>query len=124
MVLLDEAATRCDLGFAQDWLRRRAAKQMAVRLATTLSTDYLGSEYYTVPQIQVAYAKLKLNPKFIDIAYAEYLDFESYSTLTHGKRAAYDGARALYRSYLPDGISTGWEAAPVNEYIKQLTGLS
>jgi hypothetical protein len=72
----------------------------------------------------VAFESLKLNRKYIDLAYAQYLDFETYSTVVEGDRASYDAARALYREYLPDGFSHSVELAPVNEYVRQLTGLS
>lgn len=111
------------MGILRDWLRGRAAKKMAVRLAALLSRSYLRSEFYTIPQIRVAFGKLKLNKKYIDLAYAQYLEFEVYSTVVKGDRASYDAARALYRKYLPDGFSQSVEPAPVNEYVRQLTGL-
>jgi hypothetical protein len=97
---------------------------MAAQLGATLSRSYLGSKYYTIPQIRVAFETLKLNPKYIDIAYAEYLDFETYSTLVKGERASYDAARSLYQKYLPDGFSSFGEPAPVNEYVRQGAGFS
>ena len=97
---------------------------MAGQLFAQLSTSYGGSEYYTVPQIRVAYRKLRLDPAYIDIAYAQFLDFEEYSKTTGSVRSAYDAGRSLYQRYLPDPDLHSWEPAPVNEYVKQMSGLS
>jgi hypothetical protein len=70
------------MSLLNDWLRRRAAKRMAHRLASMLAIFYGGSEYYTIPQINVAYTSLRLSQKYIDIAYAAYLEFQEYADLT------------------------------------------
>lgn len=92
---------------------------MAVRLRAILYESYLGSQYYTVPQINAAFAALKLNHRYINIAYAEYLDFETYHTVTKENKSSYDDARLLYQKYVPSGITGSWEPAPMNEYIRQ-----
>lgn len=105
------------------WYRRRAAKKLAARLPAILAADHGRSEFYTAPQIEVAFAKARIAPSYIDLAYAEYLDFEAYAAITSGNQTAYDADRALFRRYLPFGYSSAAEPAPVNEYIRQRTGI-
>ena len=107
-----------------DWRRRRAARKMAVPLLTELLISYLGSEFYTTAQIKVAFQKLRLDPAYIDLAYARFLDFDIYSETTGNSRSVYDTARLLYQRCLPESGPHSWESAPVNEYVKQLTGPS
>lgn len=91
---------------------------MAGPLATLLSTSYGSSKHYTVGQIETAFGKLKINPKYIDYAYAEYLTFEECSEIRTMDRAFYDSARALYEDCLPHGYSS-MEPAPMNTYVAQ-----
>ena len=105
------------MGIFDNWSRRRATKKMAAPLLAELSVSYGGSEYYTIPQIRTAFQKLRLNAKFIDIAFSQFLEFDAYDELTGMGRASYDNGRSLYQRYLPDSGSSSWEPAPLNEYI-------
>jgi hypothetical protein len=110
------------VGFVSDWLKRRAAKKIAVRLEAELSEAYLHDEVYTPAQIRSAYARLKLKPKYIGLAFAKYTDLETYTALTGGTHSTYEADRALYTRFLPDGYDHPWEPAPMNEFVRQLGG--
>lgn len=105
------------------WLRRRAVKRMAHRLAGDLATSYGASKHYTVPQIEIAYRKIGINGKYIDVAFAEFLDFETYASLTGKDRAAYYLTRVVFRRYIPERLDHPVHPAGVNIYISQMTGL-
>jgi hypothetical protein len=117
----DEAAGR-DMSLLKDWLKRGAAKRMAGPLASFLATSYGSSQTYTPAQIRTAFSKLKLNAKYIDVAYAQYLDFDEYNNLVAGDQASYDAARLLYERYTPYDDWRPMDPAPVNAYVKQAGG--
>ena len=105
------------------WLRRRAAKRMAAKLPGLLSSSYGASAYYTVPQIKVALGKIGLSEKYFDIAFAEFLDFDTYFALTKKDLTSYQSAREMLRYYTADSVECSVQPAPVNEYVKQMSGL-
>lgn len=105
------------MSFLYDWLRCRAAKRMEMQLPAALSTSYGGSEYYTAAQIKSAFGALKLSPHHIDVAFAAYLDFETYSNLISRDRSSYEAARSLFQKFLPDGYEYSGNPPRVNEYI-------
>lgn len=113
---------RCMNGLFCGFVRRRVTKKMAAPLAVELRNSYGGSIYYTAPQIQTAFRKLKIDPKFIDIAYAQFLELDLYLDTTGKDRSAYDSAKSLYQRYLPGRDAAAWEPAPANPYIMQGAG--
>ena len=90
---------------------------MAGRLSVLLVKSYSRSKVYTPAQIRVAYGKLKLNPKYIDVAYAQYLEFDEFAELTDLSEDVYQDSRDLYRRYLPWGGSFSFEPAQMNQYV-------
>ncbi len=106
-----------------DWLFDRAAKKMASKLPHHLLESYGGGGYYTLPQIKTAYKDMGLDPKYIEIALAEFLEFENYFEVTKKDRETYDRTRAIYKQFTPLHMDSADSSAPVNAYIKQMTGL-
>ena len=106
-----------------DWIFVRAAKKIASRLPHHLLESYGGGAYYTLPQIETSYKALKLDPKYIEIALAEFLEFEGYFGVTKNNRETYDWTRALYKRFTPLHMDSADSPAPVNTYIQQMTGL-
>jgi len=111
------------MGLLNVWLRRRAVKRMAHQLVGDLATSYGSSKHYTVPQIEFAYRKIGISEKYIDVAFAEFLDFETYTSFTGKDREVYDLTRAIFRYYIPERLDHPVHPAGVNVYISQMTGL-
>ena len=104
------------------WLRGRAITQMATRLPPALVAAYGGADDYTKAQVDTVYAQLRLPLREKGVAYARFLTFENYTQVTGGAREAFDEARDLFHQYAPDHVTSEWEPAPVNEYVRQLGG--
>jgi hypothetical protein len=65
-----------------------------------------------------AFNKLRGDPKYIAIVYAQYLAFDEYSNVSGEDRATYDNARSLYASFLPREYAS-MDPASVNAYVSQ-----
>jgi hypothetical protein len=89
------------------WQNRRAAKRYARALPLWLRRHYGGGdegrESYTLPQIRKGVSALKLDPKYIALAYAAYLPESEYNALNAElpRQIAFDEARALFVEYEP-----------------------
>jgi hypothetical protein len=89
------------------WQNRRAAKRYAKVLPAWLRRHYGGEdegrETYTVQQIRKAVSVLKLNPKYIALAYAAYLPEHDYEAVKGELPRQIDflEARTLFVDYVP-----------------------
>ncbi len=107
------------------WLMLRSTKRMAARLPHHLLKSYGGGTYYTPQQVTTSYRALKLNPKYIGIAYAEFLDFDTYVEFVGKSQEQYDRDRSSYGKYKPLlHMDSEAGSAPVNAYIRQMTGIN
>jgi hypothetical protein len=96
---------------------------MAHRLAGDLAQSYGSSKHYTELQIRTAFAKTGISEKYIDLAFAEFLQFDAYSIITGRDKPSYDLSRELFRKYRPEQLDHSPAPAPVNAYIKSMSGL-
>jgi hypothetical protein len=106
------------------WLMLRSTKRMAALMPHHLLKSYGGGTFYTPQQVATSYRALKLNPKYIRIAYAEFLELNTYLKFSGNTQAQYDQDRSIFGRYKPL-IQMDSEAgpAPVNAYIHQMTGM-
>jgi hypothetical protein len=77
---------------------RRAAKRYARRLGPQLQRSYGAATFYTVTQLFAAMAKQRLDPDFVVIACAMFLDKEAFDEFAPKMpvQLPYEVARALY----------------------------
>jgi hypothetical protein len=85
---------------------RRAAKRYARQLGSQLQRGYGASEFYTSAQIRTSVAKLGLNPQFIALGYASFLNEEEFATLTAAMPIyiPYGEAREIFERYMPSNM--------------------
>jgi hypothetical protein len=76
---------------------RRAAKRYARQLGSQLQRGYGAAEFYTPAQIRASVARLGLNPQFIALGYASFLNEEEFAALAAAMPMCipYDEAREL-----------------------------
>jgi hypothetical protein len=84
-------------------LKNRAAKQYARRLPRALAEGWGGSKFYTRPQIETAVRSIRLNPRYIVLAYAAYLPEDQFEDVLPSAPLwlTYREARELFRDWLP-----------------------
>lgn len=87
---------------------RRAAKRYATRLGPQLQRSYGASKSYTVAQIFAAMAKQRLDPDFVVLARAMFLDEETFEGFAPKMpiHLPYEEARALYLRATPHALTS------------------
>jgi hypothetical protein len=100
----------------EKWGWRRAAKAYARRLGGRLAGDYGGELPYTPEQVVAAVSRLGLNPRYIAIGYAVFVDPAKAPGLMRIAPKTIDLiiARELFDRYKPWGAATsdGWDNSP------------
>jgi hypothetical protein len=95
------------------WACHRAAKRFARRLPASLSRKYSPGKLYTPGQIEKVLSDLRLNGRFVAIAYAAFLTEADYVRQVgrYPVVLPYDSARSLFKRYSPL-TSSAFEPAP------------
>jgi hypothetical protein len=91
------------------WFRlRRAARRYATRLGPQLQRSYGASKSYTVAQIFAAMAKQRLDPHFVVLACAMFLDEETFDEFASKMplQLPYEEARALFMRAAPRALTS------------------
>ena len=88
--------------FERLWIKH-VVKRYATALPEWLAQNYGSSDYYTIPQIRAAVRALKLNPKFITLAYGMYLPEEEFNTVKDEMpgKLDYSEARLIFLDAMP-----------------------
>ena len=88
---------------SQVWFgRNRAAKRCAREVAPWLRRSYGASEHYSIAQIRTAVESLRLDRRYVAIAYAAFMAREDYDALAAELPIplAYDEARDLFLRFV------------------------
>lgn len=85
----------------------RAARRYAETLPRRLAHDYGASDRYTPDQLRLSAARAKLPPEFLAVAYAAYLDRETFTATLPDRAADYDALRALFLKHQDVGVQSG-----------------
>ncbi len=104
------------MGLFSTLRRNRAAKRYARQLPPWLQRNYGASERYTLPQIANGIAALRLDPRFVALALAAFLDEAEFEALRPQMPIAlgYDEARELFRRHVPPKLSSAYgEPGPI-----------
>ena len=81
---------------------RSAAKSYARRLGPQLTRDYGYSAHYTPEQIRASVKRAKLDPSYLDLAYAVFLPEESFRHLAQpANMADYEILNRLFAASKP-----------------------
>lgn len=101
------------MGWLDAFRLRSAALAYARKLPRHLARSYGRGRAYTTGQIETAVKALKLNPLFIALALAAYLDEADYAALADRLPLTldYDEARARFRRSLPSGSPSSASSA-------------
>src|SRR5690349_4656132 len=115
VTLLDDTG----MGLFRRFALRRAAKRYARDLGACLVRDFGASEQYTPRQIAAAVRKLRLDGRYIALAYAPFLSQQSFDDLAAEMPVAvsYAEARALYDAFRPASLDSASANAETNIYI-------
>ena len=91
------------MGWWRTILKHRAARQYAHRLPRALAEGWGGSKFYTRLQIETAVGSIRLDPRYIVLAYAAYLPEDQFEEAMASAPLwlPYPIARELFRSWLP-----------------------
>jgi len=92
--------------FTRDPLNR-AARRYAEVLPKRLAHDYGASDRYTPDQLRLSATRAKLPLEFLAVAYAAYLDRETFIGALPGRAADYDSLRALFLKHQDVGLQSG-----------------
>jgi len=104
--------------FSRFWVKR-AAKRYARELGPCLRHDFGASEFYSSPQIQAAVTKLRLDRKYIALAYAPFLSEQAFAELANSMPVAvpYDDAKALFELFAPSMPTSASANPETNIYM-------
>ena len=102
------------MGWLERWRWHRAARAYARSLGSHFSRAYGGEPTYTPAQVDTAVHELRLDPRFIAIGYAEFIEASAYERLHSALPKPIDReiGRLLFDRYRPWGYATGDKFEP------------